>query len=218
MRMAAEYMQKTKKNKGDFQPVVALDIGGVCISLHPGKVAEALGVELNAKYMPADFMNSCNLLEQSKISHDEWLEQFHQVTGRRFSRGKLMEIWNLSIGPALPGMTEAVKDLVSRGVRFVYLSNTSREHMDCFFSSNEFSHLVTGGVFSYAEGIMKPEQGIYESFEKRYGIPMAYFDDRQENIDAALKRHWHAVLFHSPEQFYNEVLSLLQNAEKDECR
>lgn len=206
-------MEDLKVDTLKKQALVALDIGGVCISLHLPELAEALGISLE-DWTTSDFFQCCCLLEQSKISHDEWLEQFYQFAGGRFSKGELMRIWNLSIGQALPGMTEAVRDLVLRGVRFVYLSNTSKEHMDYFFSHNEFSHLVTGGVFSYAEKIMKPEPGIYEAFEKRYGIPMAYFDDRQENIDSALKRNWHGVLFQSPEQFYREVLLLLEKQEQ----
>ena len=216
-------MEKTEEQvkMTDFRrhPVVALDIGGVCISLNHEKIAHVLGVRSFSEVEPG-FLKACTLLEQDKISHDAWMDEFCRITGNRFTRGALMELWNTMIGPALPGMTEAVRDLADRGIRFVYLSNTSREHMDIFFSTNAFSHLVTGGIFSYSERIMKPEAAIYQAFEKRYGVPMAYFDDRQENIDGALHLHWNAILFRSPEQFHQETLSALkklyENTEKSE--
>jgi len=111
----------------------------------------------------------------------------------------------------MPGMADAVRDFSFRGVRFIYFSNTSKMHMDTFFSSNDFSHLVTGCVFSYSAGSMKPEPEIYESFEKLYGVPDMYFDDRQENIDAAVRRNWNGVLFTSAAMFRNTVDEYLKN-------
>ena len=191
---------KTIPETSAGQPVAALDIGGVCISLNPRAVADALHWT-SMEHIPAEFLAACRQLEQGAVSEEAWLAQFLQISGNRFSRGELIEIWNRILGPALPGMPEAVRTLADEGLRFVYFSNTSRIHMNAFFSRNEFCHLVTGGVFSYEEGVLKPSHRIYEVFEQLYGKPLIYFDDREENILAAKHRNWNAVQFRNAEMF-----------------
>ncbi len=90
-------------------------------------------------------------------------------------------------------------EMVSAGFRFIYFSDTSSIHMSHFFRSNDFCHLVSGGVFSHEVGAKKPEAKMYETFERDYGKPWLYIDDRQCNIDAALERGWNARRFTSPD-------------------
>jgi len=71
---------------------------------------------------------------------------------------------------------------------------------------NGFGHLVTGGVYSFSAGAMKPDPVIYEAFEREYGVPYAYFDDRAENVEGAKARGWNAFVYHSPEEF-RQILS-----------
>ena len=37
--------------------------------------------------------------------------------------------------------------------------------------------------------------GRFEAFEKRFGVPALYVDDREVLIDAARKRGWNAIVF-----------------------
>lgn len=186
------------------EKIVALDIGGVCVSLHPEKIYKKLGASILIK-PPAEFMRCCNLFERGKISRDEWFSSFATLSGGKFQDQELWDIWNSMIGPSIPGMTDAVNSLISKDYRFVFFSNTSIIHMEQVSRMCDFAHLVTGGIFSYETGYMKPEQEIYEAFEKVYGIPYAYFDDRAENIDAALKRGWNAHVFKDAKTFLSTL-------------
>ena len=156
---------------GKEERIVALDIGGVCISLHPDRILRSLGLSPLLQ-PPARFLEACT------------------------------EIWNSMIGPDIPGMADAVRSLLARGgYRFVFFSNTSAMHLMQVLRMCSFCHLVTGGVFSYEAGTMKPDPGMYEAFEKTYGVPCLYFDDRKENVEAALRRGWPARVFTSSESF-----------------
>lgn len=196
MKMAAAGVTTLGKEK-----IVALDIGGVCISLHPGRILRALGLSPLLK-PPARFLEACTLLETGRMSNEEWFRIFSEYTGGRFRMEELAEIWNSMIGPDIPGMADAVRSLLARGgYRFVFFSNTSAMHLMQVLRMCSFCHLVTGGVFSYEAGAMKPDPGMYEAFEKAYGVPCLYFDDREENVEAARRRGWSARVFTSAESF-----------------
>lgn len=182
--------------------LIALDIGNVCISLHVEKACRKLGV-LNFLPPPAYFMEKCTLLECGLISEDEWFDEFAKVTKGKFTRDELRDAWYVIIGPSLPGMKEAVTAVLKKGYTFAYLSDTSAIHMNYFFRTNDFCHLASGAVFSYEVGATKPHDSMYEEFERRYGRPCIYFDDKQKNIDGALKRGWNAVLFRTVDDFTN---------------
>lgn len=179
--------------------IVALDIGGVCISIHPERVVQGFGL-IRTFFHAKETLDLCNRLETGKITTAEWLALLQKMTDNKFTPVELLTIWNRMLGDSFPGMADAVRRAVGRGWRFIYFSNTSEAHMDHFLKTNDFCHLVTGAVFSYESGSMKPDAKIYADFEAQYGKPAFYFDDRQENIDAGLKRGWNAVRFHSPDQ------------------
>ncbi len=179
--------------------IVALDIGGVCISIHPERIIQEFGL-VQTFFHAKETLDLCNRLETGKITTAEWLETLQKITKNKFSKPELLAIWNRMLGDSLPGMADAVQRAISRGWRFIYFSNTSEAHMDYFFRTNDFCHLVTGAVFSYESGCMKPEAKIYADFEAQYGKPAFYFDDRQENIDAGIQHGWNSIRFHSPAQ------------------
>ncbi len=186
------------------QKLAALDIGNVCISIHLGNLFKKLGFWKGLIQVPR-IRKACHLMECGKMSREEFLDLLDRATGRKYTPGELIDLWNSVLGPSIPGMAEAVRNAVDRGWRFVYFSNTSALHMEHFLKTNDFCHLVTGAVFSYEAGAMKPHPRIYEIFEEKYGVPDIYFDDRQENIETALARGWNAVTF----QFSDQLDQLL---------
>lgn len=179
--------------------IVALDIGGVCVSLYPELCMEKFGVGPHSANWP-DFQKLDFQLETGRISEEFFLQSLRRLLNDRLSVDEIREAWSSFIGPDIPGMAEAVRSLSGR-FRFLYFSNTSRLHLDDVVRTNGFGHLVTGGVYSFTAGAMKPDPAIYEAFEREYGVPYAYFDDRAENVEGAKARGWNAFLFHSPEEF-----------------
>lgn len=187
------------------QKLVALDIGGVCITLHPERVFRALGISPLTP-LPPDFLRLCDRHERGLISQSEFLDGLAGFVSYKGTMTQLADIWNLSIGPTFPGMLEAVRLLHKTGeYRFVFFSNTSDMHMRQVCRTCELCPLVTGGIFSYETGSMKPEASIYTAFEQTCGVPFAYFDDRMENMEAALSRGWNAFLFTDAEHFLADL-------------
>ena len=87
----------------------------------------------------------------------------------------------------------------SRGYKVYYLSNWEK----CFYDleCDFFEPLIEkfdGGLFSYECHIEKPSLSIYTLFTDKFNLEpnkCLFFDDKQENIDAAKICGWHVILF-----------------------
>ena len=108
--------------------------------------------------------------------------------------------------------TETVRALAAKGARFSFMSDISPIHLDQVFKYCEFVHLVTGGIYSFEAGAFKLQgSAMFDAFERRYGRPLVFFDDRAEIIEHARGLGWNAVRFESPEQVLRDASALLDN-------
>lgn len=177
---------------------VALDIGNVCVTLHPERAFRALG--LTPDTLPEEVSDSFCELECGRMEETEWLSIFRRATGNRFMETELLNIWNSILGDQMPGMEERIRNYAEKGVKFVWLSDISRIHLDNVCRILPFAHLIVDGIYSFDAGVRKPHSAIYELFESRHGVPDFYFDDKLCNVEAARKRGWNAILFRSADQ------------------
>lgn len=188
-------------------PVFALDIGNVAVQL---RIGEALrGLSLSPDSLPQEFFALSREVETGGISSDEFLDALERMLGGAASRAKIAEAWVSVIGPTVPGMTDAVRELARRGVSFYFLSNTSGLHLEQVFRRCGFAHLISGGTYSHLARAAKPDRKIYEAFESAWGRPLAFFDDMPENVAGARNFGWNAIRFQSAEQFFREASALL---------
>ena len=204
-----KYIHQTENKSVEWNgKIIALDIGGVCVSLHFEKCYEALELEDGSPQITM-LIEVGKQLGYGRINESDWLDVVSAILGGRFSQSYIRDAWNMILGPAIPGMKDAVEFLYySKGYRFAYLADTSSTHIAHFFKTNEFCHLVSDGIFSYEEGVRKPNAKMYKTFENKLGIPYFYTDDTQENIAAAVARGWHAEHFTNAEKFLESVLVL----------
>jgi FMN phosphatase YigB (HAD superfamily) len=91
------------------------------------------------------------------------------------------------------------------------LSNTCDAHWQFVFSQHwVLQTFFDPLVLSYEEKSMKPDSKIYEAAIKRAGVEPGHIfftDDRQENIDAAIKAGIDAVLFETVPQLVFDLQS-----------
>ena len=176
--------------------IIALDIGNVCVSIHPERVIARMNLFPTPEILAVSARLECGL-----ISEREWLDFFHEKTGHRLNDDEMIDAWNLIIGDTLSGMPEAVRGALKQGYSFVYLSDVSRFHLTECRRKCEFFHLAVDGVYSFDVGAQKPSEKMFREFERRHGTPCFYFDDRADNIEAACKFGWNAVQFKSSADF-----------------
>ena len=80
-----------------------------------------------------------------------------------------------------------------------------------FFRTGELfpeAALVPDGIFSFSAGAQKPDEAMFAAFERSFGIPALYTDDRMELIEAARERGWNAVQFTSAENLQQLIADL----------
>ena len=191
-------------------PVIALDIGNVSMKLTVDAMYRRLDVDPADSAAVAGLWEHGAALETGRCTVPEFLDRLDDFTGHRHSRQYLLEAWRCGLRESMPGMTDTVRALAARGVRFSYMSDTSPIHLDQVFKYCAFAHLVSGGIYSFEAGAFKLDgHTMFEAFERRYGRPIVFFDDRIEIIEHAQAFGWNAIQFKSPEQALHDAEALL---------
>jgi putative hydrolase of the HAD superfamily len=97
-----------------------------------------------------------------------------------------------------PEMIEFARELKESGVKIAILSNMHRDFLDYLNKECEWMQLFDVRVFSCELGIMKPEMEIYQFLiQKLQTEPskILFIDDRQVNVDGAIKAGLKSVVF-----------------------
>jgi FMN phosphatase YigB (HAD superfamily) len=193
-------------------PVVALDIGNVSMRLTFDGMYRRFGVDPGDSAAVGRLWEHGAALETGRCTVPEFLGRLDDFTGHRHTRQYLLDAWRCGVREPMPGMLETVRALAARGVRFSFMSDISPIHLDQVFKYCEFVHLVTGGIYSFEAGAFKLDgSAMFDAFERRYGRPIVFFDDRIEIIEHARRLGWNAVQFQSPEQALRDASALLDN-------
>ena len=193
-------------------PVIALDIGNVCMRLTFDEMYRCFDIDPADPVAVGRLWEHGAALETGRCPVPEFLNRLDDFTGHRRTREYLLDAWRRGVRDPIPGMLETVRALAARGVRFSFMSDTSPVHLDQVFKYCEFAHLVTGGIYSFEVGVFKLDgRAMFDAFEHRYGRPLAFFDDRIEIIEHACELGWNAIRFESPEQVLHDASVLLNN-------
>lgn len=116
-----------------------------------------------------------------------------------------------SILVPIPKTVELLKSLKSKGYNIYYLSNFHDLAFKDVTNKNEFFNLFDGGVVSYEEKLLKPEEEIYKRLIERYNLipeETIFVDDTKVNVEAAKKLGIRAFVFESPEKFKEDLRKL----------
>ena len=144
---------------------------------------------------------------------DTYREIINKRMGVEFSKyiPKLFQ-YNVDCVNAFDYTIPIIQDLKDKGYKVYYLSNWSAWTYDLLQEAGKFDFLklMDGGVFSYDVGYMKPDEEIYKILINKYKInpeEALFFDDREENIEAANKLGIHGVHFprHDSSIVYNNL-------------
>ena len=106
-----------------------------------------------------------------------------------------------------------IRQLKADGFKVYILSNLPElVHLANLDDKLRFLKEVDGAVLSYQEQLLKPERRIYEVLCERYGIvpeQAVFFDDKQENVEAAGAVGLNAIQFRDYEQGMTEFKQYL---------
>ena len=173
--------------------LLALDIGNVCVRINHANFADFLGV----KSLPEESSVLLQEYEWGIIkSEAEFLDRSMKLFDGKFSADEMIAAFNSILIEAVPGMTELASDFAEMNVEAVFFSDISPTHLRRTWELvPDICRNTAGGVFSFDAGAWKPSEAMFSRFEKLYGVPDLYADDRLELIFAAQKRSWNALQF-----------------------
>ena len=97
-----------------------------------------------------------------------------------------------------PDTAALLPRLRAAGHRLVYLSNMPLPYADRLLAERSFFNHFDDGIFSGRVGLVKPQHGIFELAERRFGLAPArtvFIDDSGHNVASARERGWQALHF-----------------------
>ena len=107
-----------------------------------------------------------------------------------------------------PLVWEKVKKLKAAGYKLYLLSNYSEYLFEKHTSDIPIMPLFDGKVISYREGVIKPDPEIYTIILQRYALDpkeCVFFDDKKENVEAAIKLGIEGRIVTSQEQLLHDL-------------
>ena len=193
---------------------VIFDIGDVLVSAN---IKDYLMADPEIPNEIVDELLKLWFINKDEVDDTMDLDTYREIVNKRmgveFSKyiPKLFK-YNVECVTAFNYTIPMIQDLKDKGYKVYYLSNWSAWTHDLLQGAGKFDFLklMDGGVFSYDVGYMKPNEEIYKIFLNKYKInpeDALFFDDREENIEAANKLGIHGIHFprHDASIVYNNL-------------
>ena len=136
--------------------------------------------------------------DQGAVTPEEWLQCFLQNAPH--NEKEVRQVFEGLAGciHKFPYTDRLIAHFREKGCRIYYLSNYSEGLYEMTKEELGFINSFDGGVFSYKEKCIKPEEKIYKTLLTRYNIKpenAIFFDDRPENVEAAKMLGIQGVVF-----------------------
>lgn len=107
-----------------------------------------------------------------------------------------------------------VCSLKEQGLQVYVLSNFSEKIWKECLDALEFYEFTDGGIISYKEHLIKPDQAVYQLLLERYGLcadECVFIDDLEENVKAARLCGINGIVFKNYEQAKKELNDMLKD-------
>ena len=177
------------------------DMGGVLLKPIPHKLVEdeISYVKCNSEEMKNFFWDTFFEFEKGKIDTNELVKTLQPYFNKKDITPEEYEQTYYEIGNKHGGTFDnaynALKQLKDEGYKVYLLSNLHEISFKDF--SNRFDVSVFDELFlSYEIGMLKPEDEIYKYVIEKIGDDpkeMCFFDDKQENVESAIKSGMNAI-------------------------
>lgn len=192
---------------------IIFDIGNVLLSFNPkeylkGKITEEKIEDLYREIFQSE---EWVMLDRGTITENEAINKIIDRNSKYGDDIKLVfEDWYNILKP-IEETIEILKDLKNNGYKIFYLSNFHDLAFKDVRRKNNFFELFDGGVVSYEEKLIKPEEEIYKLILKRYNLiaeESIFIDDTKLNIEGAEKLSINTLLFETPEKLRSDLKNL----------
>ena len=186
---------------------IIFDIGGVMFDDSTQNINKVLNEnsELLCKKVYGKSFLDCVL---GKVNVSDYIESFKNDSD--YEKVKyILSRDHLHISyPLMNENFEYISSLKDKGYNLYILSNITKDSYEYVNETVDISKIFNGGVYSYQEGLVKPDRRIYELIVNKYNLnkeETMFFDDKQKNIDAANEFGIKGVLFKTIKDIENNL-------------
>jgi len=169
-------------------------------------VDEVERAEFMSMFCTSEFTDRCDkgdrlfseVIDECRRQYPQWDRQFLQ-----FRDGQLG-----CITSEMPGMHNLLTKLKEQGFKLYGLTNWS-ETVYPVIDKFDILQMMDGRVVSSEEKIIKPDIAIYSRLCEKYSLmaeECLFTDDKQVNVDGAVKAGMEAVLFTDAERYEAELV------------
>ena len=194
---------------------IIFDVGDVLLEYRWKDMLKDYGLPDDEAYKVGKLMFNDNLWHEfdlANMTHDEIVGQYlknypdyAEVMQWFMTHGELMHVKREDVW-------EKVQKLKEKGYGIYILSNYSQELFEKHTKDAPFISLADGIVVSYQIHITKPDEKIYRYLLDKYNLKAEeciFFDDREENTEAARKLGIEAITVTSREFLLDGLDKLL---------
>ncbi|WP_019960954.1 HAD family hydrolase [Woodsholea maritima] len=177
------------------------DIGNTLVRWDPKRLYKTLIEDPNAV---EDFLNGVCTMDWHTY-HDRGVTMADNraaLVVRHPDKEALIRAWDVRwlemFDGTMPGVLELFETLDAAGVPQYALTNMPAEKWPAVMGIYPFTQKLLHTVVSGEEGLVKPDPKIYELTKKRIASKPGetlFVDDRQDNVDAAIRCGFQAVRF-----------------------
>ncbi|MCR4572424.1 MAG: hypothetical protein K5787_01520 [Lentisphaeria bacterium] len=173
--------------------LLALDIGGVCLRLTPERVYQKFGFD--AAEPPAAWPQIFKDYSIGKIGSWQFGKSIQTILDHDMSLDEIHDAWMDFLDTEIMKTTQLLEILWKKDWHIVFFSDTQPWHIEGLRDILSYSKRIPEAIYSCDVGAEKPNDAMYEAFEKRYGKPDLYLDDRLCNIEGGRRHGWNAVQY-----------------------
>lgn len=192
---------------------IIFDLGNVLLNFKPEeflrtKIADAERVTevYNEIYQSEEWL----MLDRGTITEEEAIAVLIKRSKRNRDLIKLaFENWYVLFQPTEDSI-KILQALKNAGYNTYYLSNFHMLAFEYVTKEYDFFRCFDGGVVSYEEKLLKPEEGIYKRLVEKYSIKpeeSVFIDDTEANVEGARRIGFKTIQFQNPAQLKEELRS-----------
>lgn len=192
---------------------IIFDIGNVLLSFDPKEYLKEKIQEEKLENLYKEIFQSEEwvMLDRGTIKEEEAINNIIKRNTDYSNDIKLaFKDWYDILKP-IDKTIEILQGLKNNGYNIFYLSNFHDLAFNHVKMKNKFFNLFDGGVVSFEEKIIKPEEDIYNLILSRYKLiakESIFIDDTKINLEGAEKVGINTLLFSTPEKLRNDLREL----------
>ena len=194
---------------------IIFDVGDVLLEYRWQDMLKDYGLPDDEAYKVGNLMFNDNLWHEFDLANMTRDEIVGQYLKNYPDYAKVMQ-WFMTHGELMhvkrEDVWEKAQKLKEKGYGIYILSNYSQELFEKHTKDAPFISLADGVVVSYQIHITKPDEKIYRYLLDKYNLKAEeciFFDDREENTEAARKLGIEAITVTSKEFLLDELDKLL---------